>query len=193
MFANAFSTYLSQESKANEDRRNLRVEAYTKFAESQAVNQTFFAQLDDLLYELNRLPVLAGRTAERSPDQDKNRVSYARVLINLISDTDIKKHYTDRLTKIMNTSDVANANFQNSVFRIGIYGDSAVVKSIANYRRLYLHRGAPCSSGREQSFMDAANYQSIRRDAVGNDANQKVSDEDIISLVFGCEIPPAAP
>jgi hypothetical protein len=41
--------------------------------------------------------------------------------------------------------------------------------------------------------MDAANYQSIRRDAVGNDANQKVSDEDIISLVFGCEIPPAAP
>ncbi len=188
IITNAASNYFAERDKLDAERRDRRVEAYTEFASGQALRQTGYLRLYSLIAEME---TAVGATTDRRPGDSDDPLAYAKELVSLIDDAESRTRYGERLQGVTKSLEEASEKFTRSAFKIGVYGDSAVITSIAHYFRAFVHQGAPCQGSRAKWIADAANYQSIRNDAVGGSARQRASNEDIITLVFGCEIPSA--
>jgi len=70
--------------------------------------------------------------------------------------------------------------------RIAVYGNKAVVEALAKYWRDYFKR-PDCSGSDDRIKDDVSIYHRMREDIMPS--SEQVSDEDMMLLLFMCQIP----
>ena len=82
-----------------------------------------------------------------------------------------------------------NLEIRTARFQLAIFGTKPVIDALVKHFRTSYDYDRPCSDDQQTWENNAQIYQNMRLEVFGSDAEQRVDDSTLITLLYGCTPP----